>query len=311
MRKFHFIINPISGGGEGKQVLGFLPEIMTSMGFEENEWHAELTKVETAQQVARQALQNSETVVAVGGDGTVSTILKAFLELKNCKTRIGLIPLGTGNDLARVLNLYDAYLNKGLLYLVRQLVQARSRPMDIWQVNGEFAMVNYLSCGLDARIAHDFHKDRESGLIAGSSRFSNKVHYARRFFKDKHHQLDKVRLRYKDSQGEWYSHDLSKMRTVIIGNIPSFASGAQPFLDSEIADGILEVVPVPSLWRFLGALSMGQSFVKVFLPNLKAQELILELDSFEFVQLDGEDISNKVAEKIHIKHATNINVLTL
>ncbi|NLB64613.1 MAG: diacylglycerol kinase, partial [Fibrobacter sp.] len=98
---------------------------------------------------------------------------------------------------------------------------------------------------------------------------------------------------------------------VIIGNIPSFASGAQPFLDSEIADGILEVVPVPSLWRFLGALSMGQSFVKVFLPNLKALELILELDSFEFVQLDGEDISNKVAEKIHIKHATNINVLTL
>lgn len=38
--KYHFLINPISGGGEGKNVFQFLPEIMDSLGFARATWKA-------------------------------------------------------------------------------------------------------------------------------------------------------------------------------------------------------------------------------------------------------------------------------
>ena len=44
MYKFTFLINPISGGGQGKIVHRFVPEIMTSMGFKPEEWKSELTE---------------------------------------------------------------------------------------------------------------------------------------------------------------------------------------------------------------------------------------------------------------------------
>ena len=40
MYKFVFLINPISGGGQGKVIFQFLPEIMKSMDFADSEWKA-------------------------------------------------------------------------------------------------------------------------------------------------------------------------------------------------------------------------------------------------------------------------------
>ena len=38
MYKFFFLINPVSGGGQGKVIHKFLPEIMESMDFKYDEW---------------------------------------------------------------------------------------------------------------------------------------------------------------------------------------------------------------------------------------------------------------------------------
>ncbi len=311
-RKFHFLINPISGGGEGKNVMKFLPEIMDSMGFARADWQADYTTKSEQFEQASELLRGTEKLIAVGGDGTVSTVLRALMVSGlYTEVQVGLIPLGTGNDLARVLNLYGAYANRGLLYLVRQLVQAHSRPFDLWQVNGEYAMANYFSSGIDARIAHDFNHDRATGKIPGSSAFANKIHYAQRFIGDRAHRLGHLSLRFKDAKGQWHSKNLSRYRTVIIGNIPSFASGANPFLDSNMADGLLEIVPVLSLFRFVGGLAIGQAFVKYFLPNYHANEIIIEMSEKEFMQLDGEDLTGHLGSRIHITYAGQAQMLAL
>jgi diacylglycerol kinase (ATP) len=70
----------------------------------------ELTLFETgaaghAKDLARQALESGyETVVAAGGDGTVNEVLQG-LAADFSKARLGVLPLGTGNDLARSLAL--------------------------------------------------------------------------------------------------------------------------------------------------------------------------------------------------------------
>ena len=46
MYKFFFLINPVSGGGQGKVIHKFLPEIMESMDFKSDEWKSEFTRKE-------------------------------------------------------------------------------------------------------------------------------------------------------------------------------------------------------------------------------------------------------------------------
>ncbi len=318
MLKFYFLINPISGGGQGKVIFEFLPEIMASMDYKEDEWKAEFTRAEGMKEQINEALAATETLVAVGGDGTVSAVLSAMLQGNFAqKVKIGLIPLGTGNDLARVLNLYKPYVDRGLLFLVRRLVLAGARPFDIWKVNGQFALANYFSAGIDARIAHDFNLDRATGAISSTSVFANKLHYVKRFFADRNYTLKSGRLAYVDKAGNRHEVDVSGHRTVIVGNIPSFASGANPFFRSNMADGLLEVVDVPNMHNFMMAIAIGNLpligfiYKKYFLKSRKVKSLELSMGKDEFLQLDGEDLSGKVGECVSIEYAAQVNMLAL
>lgn len=318
MYKFFFLINPISGGGQGKVIFQFLPEIMKSMAFSESEWKVEFTRRDCMDVQIREALSCTETLIAVGGDGTVSSVLSTMLTEKFAdKVKIGLIPLGTGNDLARVLKLYKPFVDRGLLFLVRRLLRAKSRSFDIWKVNGKYALANYLSAGIDARIAHDFNQDRANGVISSNSVVANKLHYVRRFFADRNYMLAGGTLGYKNDLGECESIDVSGHRTVIIGNIPSFASGANPFYKSDMADGFLEVVDVPNMTAFLLAIAIGNVplighvLKKYFLKSKKVRSVRLVLPSNEFLQLDGEDLSGKVLGDITIEYACQVQMLAL
>jgi len=196
MYKFVFLINPISGGGQGKVIHQYLPEIMSSLNYTEDQWKAEFTNIDGLDNQIRDALANTEKLVAVGGDGTVSSVLSVMVSSEYAKSvKIGLIPLGTGNDLARVLNLYKPYVDKGLLFLVRRLLQAKARPFDIWKVNGKLAFANYFSGGIDARIAHDFNRARANGEFNSNSVLVNKLHYVKSFFADRSYQLKKGNFR--------------------------------------------------------------------------------------------------------------------
>lgn len=66
MYKFVFLINPISGGGQGKVIYQFLPEIMESMDYAKDEWKAEFTRSEGMDLQIREALSSTETLIAVG-----------------------------------------------------------------------------------------------------------------------------------------------------------------------------------------------------------------------------------------------------
>lgn len=318
MYKFVFLINPISGGGQGKVIHQYLPEIMASMNYKDDQWKAEFTEHEGMEEQIRNALASTETLIAVGGDGTVSSVLSVMVASDYAKTvKIGLIPLGTGNDLARVLNLYKPYVDKGLLFLVRRLLQAKVRPFDIWKVNGKIAFANYFSGGIDARIAHDFNRDRSLGAFNSSSVLANKLHYVKSFFFDRSYRLKSGQLKYIDENGVERNRCLDRNRTIIVGNIPSFASGTNPFYKSDMADGLLEIVCVPSMPKFLTAIAIGTvpvlgNFVKKhFVVSRKAKSVTLEFAEDEFLQLDGEDLSGKLSGHVQIDYACKVQILAL
>ena len=306
-KKFHFLINPVSGGGQGRVVFDFLPEIMRSMDFKEPEWEREFSIYERFEEQVKNALANSECVIAVGGDGTATAVFSVLLQYAQFRhVKIGIIPLGTGNDLARVLNLYDALISRGLLYIVRKLTVAKSRDFDLWKVNGKFAMANYFSAGLDARIAHDFNCDRTEGKIAGNSVIKNKLHYVKRFFADKDYRLKIGELRITDKSGEKKSFPIEGECTIIIGNIPSYAGGSNPFGKSDMADGLLEVLRIKSIKGFIKAILIGAGR-----SVIKAKEVEISLAKDEFIQLDGEDLSGKLEMPIRIEFGGKVKILHL
>jgi len=306
-KKFHFLINPISGGGQGKVVFDFLPEIMRSMNFKDDEWEREFSIFEQFEQQIKDALASSDCIIAVGGDGTATAVFSVLLRHAEFRhVKIGLIPLGTGNDLARVLNLYSALVDRGLLYIVRKLVVAEPRDFDLWKVNGNFAMANYFSAGVDARIAHDFNQDRAIGKISSNSVLKNKLHYIKRFFADKSYRLKTGELCITDKFGEKRRFSLENNCTVIVGNIPSFAGGSKPFGKSNMADGFLEVLRIKSIKGFLKAISIGAGS-----SAIKAKKIEIDLAKDEFIQLDGEDFKGKLKMPICIEFGCQVKMLHL
>lgn len=100
-RKFVFIVNPISGTSDKQRILDMIPTYMDSHCYDwtvrktEHRGHA----AEIATEAAREGV---DVVVAVGGDGTVNEVARSLV---HSNTALGIIPCGSGNGLARHLNI--------------------------------------------------------------------------------------------------------------------------------------------------------------------------------------------------------------
>ena len=95
------IINPISGVGSKTRIPGLLADAYNSR---EEELLITYTKGEGhATRLVKEAIENDiDSIIAVGGDGTINEIASA---LHGSHVKMGIIPKGSGNGLARALGL--------------------------------------------------------------------------------------------------------------------------------------------------------------------------------------------------------------
>jgi YegS/Rv2252/BmrU family lipid kinase len=85
-----------------------------------------------------------DAVIAAGGDGTVIGAISLALERD---VPLGIVPLGTFNDLAKTLDIPLA-----IPQACASIAAARTRSIDVGRVNGRY-FVNEASIGVSARIA--------------------------------------------------------------------------------------------------------------------------------------------------------------
>lgn len=152
-----FIVNPISGLGQGKELPGKikdLPEyahIEYEVVFTEYAGHARVLAEE-----ARGAGKYTH-VVAVGGDGTVNEVGSA---LCGSDIAFAVVSLGSGNGFARHLG-YSFFMTKAL----KQMLTDRYAQIDVLQINDRYSL-NVSGVGFDAEVAHEFNHLKLRGMLS-------------------------------------------------------------------------------------------------------------------------------------------------
>jgi YegS/Rv2252/BmrU family lipid kinase len=136
----HVILNPAAGGGAARRAREPLVR-----AFRRGGWAVELVVTERpgqATELAAQAVHDgAQRVIAVGGDGAVHEVANGLLAAR-ASAAFGVVPIGTGNDFAKLTGVYRHSVDRA----VSRLVTATTQRFDAGNVLGEF-FVNTLGVG--------------------------------------------------------------------------------------------------------------------------------------------------------------------
>jgi diacylglycerol kinase (ATP) len=218
------ILNPIAGSVNNvKQVVNQLDSL------EPAALHV-TQKAGDAQLFARNAVRdNCDYIIAAGGDGTLNEVINGIAHAAD-RIRIGLLPLGTGNDFARTLRL-PATIEENIAILRA----AKTRPIDLVRVRSdkERFFVNVSAGGFSGLVDEKLTPEikRTWGPLAY-------VRSAAAALPELHAYQTEVRF----AEGETLSLELYN---VIVANGTYVAGGLPVAPQANPSDGLLDVGLIP------------------------------------------------------------------
>ncbi len=100
-----------------------------------------------------------DLVIAVGGDGTINEVARGLV---NSSVALGIIPMGSGNGLARHLQ-----IPMNVKKAIDKLNHYQVVKIDTGKIN-EHLFLCTAGIGLDAKVSHDFSKEKKRGFFTYS-----------------------------------------------------------------------------------------------------------------------------------------------
>ncbi len=249
-----------------------------------------------AREAAEQAARNGHVVVAAGGDGTARDVVNGTLAAGNPESVIGLIPLGTGNDLSLSLG----RVGRGLEDALDALVDQRTLRIDVAQVNGGEFFVNALGVGFDAEVA----RRRERSRLRLPGYFPAVVRTMLTY------RPQTYRVTWRDGVREGPALMLAAMNGRCEGG------GFRIAPEAELTDGLLDLYWIDPIrfWQFLRYVWSVRRGTHVGLPMVhrwRAERLKIESDSRLQYQIDGEYRELPPGQPLEIEvHRQRVRMLT-
>ena len=231
------LTNPTSGMGKGaRSVDEALPRLRDAGYVVRNLVGRD---ADEALDLARQCVADGlETLVVVGGDGMVHLALQAVADTDTC---LGLIPAGTGNDVAR----YFDIPRNDTAAATDVVIGGKERRVDLARVGSQY-FVTVLAAGFDAIVNE---RANEMTWPRGQMRYNLATIAELRTFKPIPYVLE--------LDGE--QHRFEAMM-VAVGNGPSFGGGLRITEGAVLDDGLLDVVIIAPMSK----LELVMTYPKLF-----------------------------------------------
>ncbi|MFS3130372.1 diacylglycerol kinase [Nocardioides sp. Bht2] len=231
------LVNPTAGKGRAAQLAPGIFARFEAAGLQVRKLVGR--DGDDAEQLARAAVRDGvSALVAVGGDGLAHLATQAVAETE---TPLGIIPVGTGNDIAR----YLALPRTDLAAAVDVIVAGRTRTLDLAR-SGSRYFVTVLAAGFDAIV-----NERANAMRwpRGQMRYNLATVAELRSFEPLPYVLE--------LDGERVE---TRATLVAVGNGSSFGGGLRITEGARLDDGLLDVVVIEPLSR----LELIRSYPRLF-----------------------------------------------
>ncbi len=279
-KKIAFIINPKSGTASKENIPDIISQELDKelytheVVFTEFRGHGSALTVKFVS-------EQYDVVVAVGGDGTVNEVAR---ELRHTDVSLGIIPIGSGNGLARHLG-----IPMNVRKAVQQLNHSESILMDYGLVNNQ---PFFCTCGtgFDAYVSMEFAKGQKRGVMA----YVEKMITGYFSYKPQNFHLKGEGIDFK-----------SKAFVLTFANAAQWGNNAYIAPQASVQDGKLDIsimsnfpiIAIPTLALQLFTKTIDKDW---FVSTFRAGEVLLEREESGPFHYDGEPYEEGTTIKVSI-----------
>ncbi len=266
-RKALFIINPISGGKKKDGVPELIEKYLDPVVYKLVIVFSD--GVSHARQIAKEAVNKFDLIVAVGGDGTVNEVASALV---GSETQFGIIPFGSGNGLARFLG-----IPMDTEQAIKTLNTGNIESIDTAKLNGK-PFFNMAGMGFDAHISEVFSHTKKRGFI---SYIKSSIQEIARYKPQRYHL---------DIDGKDYEREAFMLS---FANSSQYGNDAHISPKASVQDGLLDVCVIKKfpLWRFpeMGFRMLNKTADKTrYVEIIRGKNIKVKRTDRGPVHLDGE-----------------------
>ncbi len=222
-----------------------------------------------------------ELVVAVGGDGTVNEVAQGLI---GTSTPMGIIPMGSGNGLAR-----DIGVPMNIKKSARLLVEGKIKRIDVCRFNDQRFLCTS-GIGFDALVADKMAKSSSRGFLRYIQLTISESIAFKPF---------RIKMKVKDFLIE------KPVFLVTFANARQFGNNAFIAPKADISDGLMDVVvvkPFPKIWLPVFGIGLFLGIIPKlpFVECHKTKQIELELAETPFFHFDGEPGKLEIPAKIGV-----------
>ncbi len=272
-RKIIYLINPISGTSRKEGLRKLIEKETTLQGipFEILPTNADGDYDLLRDKIIREKVTD---VILTGGDGTVNQVTGA---LRNVPVNFGIIPVGSGNGLARSANIPTKPQEALAL-----IFTGRAKKVDAFLINNQYSCM-LSGIGFDAQVAHDFATKASRGLLTYTQQSIIN------FFKAHPYQFEIIIDDFSFFTDAFF---------ISIANSNQFGNNFTIAPQASISDGMLDIVIVQKMNKA----KLPFVMLKHIRSNNKLQELVESLShkNIIYFQTKALTIKNLKYAPLHI-----------
>ena len=269
---YFIILNPTSQHGKAFELKDSLVSTLNNLGLDFT-LHVSSSPADVIETVKKN-LDNYTNFISVGGDGTIHSLANILV---NTDKNLGCIPMGSGNDIARNLNIPLEIENA-----CRVLKDCHVKKIDMGLINGKYYYLAVSGVGFDS-VVTDLANNTKFP-VRGPAKYSYAVYKTLVTYRSK-----KFHIKY-----DGVERTVDAM-FLVVGNMASYGGGMKITPNADPEDGILDVCIIKRMSKLhfiklFPSVFKGEHITDAFVESFRAENVEIDSDYNFSVFADGEYI---------------------